>query len=349
MKKRVLGALLLGAMQGGAYAQSSGGVTLSGFVDLNIEQLWQSGANGGKVTRMSSGGLNNSRFNLSGFEELGGGNRAFFTYEPMFSANNGTQSAQARQSFVGLKGPWGEVSLGRQFTPSYWIAGYADPSWAADFSMVNNMEFFYASYRVDNAISYNTPRWNGLMARFMATTGVGDTTRAGRFLSAAVEYRNGGIFLGAVSELQYTRDIYSPSQIHSSRDNYFAATYKFGSVEPTLIYHTYNGYYAYPPYVAFNVRGWDVQAGVRYALTDRHRFYASFVHRQDDDNKALSNANGFVIGYMYGMSKRTTLYATYAHVQHSNDTTVHYPVTFQVTPNGNQNPSGVQLGIRHAF
>ncbi|MBN9115864.1 MAG: porin, partial [Pandoraea sp.] len=98
MKKRVLCALLLGALQGGAYAQSTGGVTLSGFVDLNVEQLWGSGANGGKVTRVSSGGLNNSRFNLSGFEDLGGGNRAFFTYEPMFSAANGTQLAQARQS-----------------------------------------------------------------------------------------------------------------------------------------------------------------------------------------------------------------------------------------------------------
>jgi len=28
---------------------------------------------------------------------------------------------------------------------------------------------------------------------------------------------------------------------------------------------------------------------------------------------------------------------------------VPYPVTFQVYPNGGQNPSGFQLGIRHAF
>lgn len=347
MKKKALMPAVVLLACAGAHAQSN--VTLSGFVDLNVEQLISSGSNGGRATRLSSGGLNNSRFNLSGYEDLGGGNRAFFTYEPMFSANNGEQSVQARQSFVGIKGPWGDLAMGRQFTPSYWIAGYADPSWAADFSMTNNMEFFYATYRVDNAIRYNTPRVAGFMGRFMWSTGTGDGTRAGRFLSTGIEYRHGPLFVGAVSELQYTRDIYDASQIHSSRDNYFAATYRFGGIEPTFIYHTYNGYYAYPPYVAFASRGWDVQLGARVALNARNHFFVSYVHRQDDNNTAISSGNGFVLGYLYNLSKRTTLYATAAHIQRSHDTPITYPVTFQVTPLPTQSPTGFQLGMRHAF
>ncbi|WP_306456864.1 porin [Paraburkholderia bryophila] len=72
MKKKTLvsGAMMLACA--GAHAQSS--VWLSGYVDLNIEHLISSGS-GGNVTRMSSGGLNNSRFNLSGVEDLGGGNK----------------------------------------------------------------------------------------------------------------------------------------------------------------------------------------------------------------------------------------------------------------------------------
>jgi predicted porin len=63
MKRKALvsGAVMLACA--GAHAQSS--VWLSGYVDLNIEHLISSGS-GGNMTRMSSGGLNNSRFNLSG-------------------------------------------------------------------------------------------------------------------------------------------------------------------------------------------------------------------------------------------------------------------------------------------
>jgi predicted porin len=183
----------------------------------------------------------------------------------------------------------------------------------------------------------------------MATTGVGDATRAGRFLSTSVDYRQGPVFIGAVSELQYTRDIFKSSQIHSSRDNYFSAVYRFGGFEPTVIYHTYNGYYAYPPYVAFNSQGWDAQIGARWNIDGRNRLYLSVVHRHDDNNTSISSATGGVIGYIYGLSKRTDLYATFAHVKHQHDVPVPYPVTFQVYPNGGQDPSGFQLGIRHAF
>ncbi|GAB3627098.1 porin [Pandoraea terrae] len=338
------GAMLLACA--GANAQSS--VSLSGFIDLNIEHLVSSGA-GGPVTRISSGGLNNSRFNLSGVEDLGGGNKAVFTIEPTFSANNGAQAAQFRQSFVGIKSNWGDVTLGRQFTPSYWIAGYADPSWAADFSLVNNMEFFYASYREDNSIQYKTPTFYGFTGRVMYSTGLGDTTKAGRFISTGFDYRNGPIYFGAVSELQYTRDIFNASQLHSSRDNYFSAAYKFGGFEPTLIYHTYNGYYAYPPYVAFSSQGWDAQIGARWNIDGRNRLFASVVHRHDSNNTKITSATGWLLGYLHGLSKRTDLYATYAHVQNQNVVPVAYPVTFQVNPASGQNPSGFQLGIRHAF
>jgi predicted porin len=346
MKRKLLvpGALLFACA--GAHADST--VTLSGFVDLNIEHLISSGP--ASVTRMTSGGLNNSRFNLSGVEDLGGGNKAVFTVEPMFSADTGVQSPQFRQSFVGLKSAnLGEVTLGRQFTPSYWIAGYADPSWAAAFSMVNNMEFFYASYRVDNAIQYKTPTLYGFTGRVMYAFGAEDSTRAGRFLSVGVDYRNGPLFLGAVTEQQYTRNIFQPKQIPSSRDNYFSAAYRFGGFEPTAIFHTYNGYYAYPPYVAFSSSGWDVQLGARWNIDGRNRLYASVVHRHDDNNKSITSATGFVVGYLYGMSKRTDLYATYAHIQNQNKVPIAYPVTWSSNPSPGQNPSGFQLGIRHAF
>lgn len=330
-----------------APAQAQTRVWLSGYVDMSIKHLRSSGP--GSTTRMSSGGLNNSRFNLSGVEELGDGNKAIFTIEPTFSANNGQQAAQFRQSFVGLKGAWGELTLGRQFTPSYWIAGYADPTWAAEFSMVNNMQFFYAPYRTDGAVQYKTPAFHGLSGRFMMSNGEGDSSKAGRFISTALEYREGPLFLGLASEQQHTKDIFGPTRVHSSRDNYLSAVYRIGAVEPTFIFHSYNGYYAYPPYIAFNARGWDVQLGARWKIDGRNRLYASVVRRHDDENKRLSSATGFVVGFIHGLSKRTDLYASVARVQHDRAAPVPYPVTFQNYPNAGQNPTGYQIGIRHAF
>ena len=343
-KKVLLAGLTLFACVG-AHAQSS--VWLSGWVDLNLEHLTSSG--NGQITRMSSGGLNNSRFNLSGVEDLGGGNKAIFTIEPQFSANTGVQSAAFRQSFVGLKGNWGEVTMGRIQTPSYLIAGYADPTYSADMSLVSNMEFFYAAYVVNNAIKYNTPKFLGFTGHFMYGTGLGDGTMSGRFISTGADYRNGPLFVGAVSELQYTPNVFHSSQVENARDNYFSAVYRYGGFEPTAIFHTYNGYYAYPPYVGFTSKGWDYQLGARWNIDGHNRVYFSYVHRHDDLNTTLGSANGEVLGYIYGLSKRTDLYAAVAHIKNSNNASLPYPVTFQETPNAGQSPSGVQLGIRHAF
>ncbi|GAB2485912.1 porin [Comamonas humi] len=343
--KRIAAAALLLA-GGAAFAQSK--VTLSGFVDLNLEYLKNSGADG-SLKRISSGGLNNSRINFSGVEDLGGTNKAYFTIEPMFSADTGAMSPQFRQSFVGVRGDWGDVTLGRQFTPSYWVAGYADPNWASAYSVVNNMQFFYASYRVDNAIQYKTPSFGGLTGRVMYSFGKEDQTKNGRFLSTALEYRSGPLFVGFASERTYTQDVFNKASMHDSRDNYLSAVYRIGGFEPTLVFHTYDGYYAYPPYVGFTSKGWDVQLGARWNIDGTSRVHASFVHRKDDNNRDIGSANGLTLGYTYGMSKRTDLYVLASHIKNKKDVQVAYPVTWSASPSAGQSPSGIAFGIRHAF
>ena len=344
-KNKVLAAVLL-LVGSTAFAQSK--VTLSGFVDLNLEVLKNSGTEGTRK-RISSGGLNNSRFNISGIEDLGGANRAYFTIEPMFGADTGEMSAQFRQSFVGLRGDWGDVTMGRQFTPSFWVAGYADPNWASSYSMVNAMQFFYASYRVDNALQYKTANFGGLQGRFMYAFGKEDTTKAGRFMSAAVEYRNGPLFVGFASEKAYQTDVFNKAQMRDSQDNYLSAAYRMGSFEPTFIFHTYDGYYAYPPYVGFTSKGWDAQLGVRWNIVGRTRAHASFVHRKDDNNVDIGTANGLTLGITHGLSARTDVYVLASHVKNKKSVSIPYPVSWSANPQAGQSPTGIAFGIRHAF
>jgi len=344
---KIKGAVVIGMYAGmllaGRQVAAADGPMVSGWIDLNMERI---SSPKGSTERISSGGLNSSRLVFSDSEDLGDGWKAFFTHEMQFDASTGA-GPTPRQSFVGMSGPYGTLSLGRQNTPSYWVAGYADPSWSADYSMVSNMEFFYAPYRESNSINYNTPRIAGVQGRFMYSAGAEDGTKNGRYISTGFDYRNGPLFAGFVSDLTNTKSIVPGSNaIPTSRDNYFALTYKIGSIEPTFIYHTYNGYYAYPPYVAFQSKGWDMQIGARYNLDARNSFFGSYVRRKDANNTSLSDANGAVLGYGYHFSKRTDLYLNYARIIAKNNTSIQYPVTFSSNP---APTSGVQLGIRHGF
>jgi predicted porin len=339
-KKTMTALFLLGAgVASEVVAQES--VKVSGYIDANLEYL---SSPKDSATRVSSGGLNSSRLVFSGTEDLGGGNKAFFEHQIQVAVDTGVGSP--RESYVGVRGNWGSLSGGRQATPSYWIVGYADPSWSSDYSRVSNNVYFYAPYRESNSILYVTPTMAGFKGRFMATAGKEDGTKNGRVVSLGGEYRNGGLYLGLVSDQKYTQNIFSKvAKMETARDTYLSAAYKIGSVEPTFIYHTYDGYYAYPPYVDFKSKGWDVQLGARWAIDSTNSTYISYVHRVDDSKVDIGDADSVLLGYNYSLSKRTTLYATYSKVNAKNTVSVDYPVTFS----SQTATQGMQFGIRHAF
>ncbi|MES2890309.1 MAG: porin, partial [Pseudomonadota bacterium] len=81
--KKTLIALAVLASSGAAMAQST--FTLYGIADVNVERL--DGAS--SVNRISSGGLNGSRWGLRGSEDLGGGLKAVFTLESGFGIDEG--------------------------------------------------------------------------------------------------------------------------------------------------------------------------------------------------------------------------------------------------------------------
>lgn len=123
MKTRTLVASLLAAAAASAQAQS---VTLHGTVDGAIEYLNHVGPAGQSLRRMPSiTGSTPSRWGLRGSEDLGDGLKAVFALERGFFLNSGGGFAQGgrpfgREAFVGLSGPWGLFSLGRQYTMLSW-------------------------------------------------------------------------------------------------------------------------------------------------------------------------------------------------------------------------------------
>ncbi len=107
-----------------SFAQST--VTLFGGADLNVRSV-TSGTN--KFQGMAQDGIYSSRFGVNGTEDLGGGLKAGFHFEGGMAPDVGTSGKFdfQRKSTIGLSGGFGEVRLGRDYTPVFTIAGIADP------------------------------------------------------------------------------------------------------------------------------------------------------------------------------------------------------------------------------
>lgn len=132
MKQKILGAGLALVAAGSACAQSS--VTIYGVVD--VAASYTRGEGSGHRLRLVSGASQQSRLGFRGTEDLGGGMYAGFELEAGLNADTGAgqpsnTNNQAsgtgaggslsfnRKSVAVLGGPWGEVRVGRDYTPSF--------------------------------------------------------------------------------------------------------------------------------------------------------------------------------------------------------------------------------------
>jgi predicted porin len=344
--KRGATALLAAAAALGA-APSLAQVTLSGFVDVNIDIA----KSGGATTRsMGSGGLNTSRLQFKSVEDLGGGLKATAVHEFTFRADNG-QPGSPRHTYVALASKdWGEISAGRRDLPSAEMYGYIDPTFSGDYSPISNTLLYYAPWRESNGLFYTSPRLANMQARLGTTFGREDGSKDAKATSIGLDYWGKDLYVMAATDQQYRRDLNNATQIRRSRDHYLGAVYSMGALDLTFLYHRYSGYYAYPPYADFSSKGSDVQVGMRYEFNAHQRIFASVVRKNDQRDAALSDATSWVVGYLHGLSKRTDIYTIVGAVKHARDSDMRFPVSFNhATPASNENPRGVQIGIRHKF
>ena len=173
---------LLGACACGtcisAYAQS--GVTLYGVLDSSVAYTSNVNAAGDSQVKMPTlTGSLPSRFGFKGVEDLGGGLQAIFALESGFGVDTGIAGQGGRlfgrQAWVGLKGRYGSVMLGRQMNMSFWATQKSDIMGPALFS-ISSLDLYLPNARSDNAIGY--------LGTFSDVT-VGATYSLGRDGSAA--------------------------------------------------------------------------------------------------------------------------------------------------------------------
>jgi predicted porin len=358
MKHKVLAAAAfaaVGIQAVPALAQSS--VTIYGLIDTGI--VVESGGAAGHVTKLTSGISGGSRIGFKGTEDLGGGMSALFLLETGFQNDTGALGQGGllfgRQSYVGLGGGLGTVTVGRQYTPQYLVLSAVDPfgtGYAGDAANLMPNTGNGAS-RMDNTVKYASPNFGGVTGEL--AYGFGETagsTKAASQIGAAVGYANGPLnvrlgFHGRNNDTGIT-------QTSSGRSTLLGATYNFGAVKLHAAYGINKGVNSSPlrntvnPYgtsaIVASTDSADMLVGVTVPFGAQHTFLASYIHK-DDKTKLNQDADQFALGYRYALSKRTDLYAMYAHIKNKNGA----PYTVGSSIEVGSGNSAWNMGIRHMF
>ncbi|MPV55952.1 porin [Burkholderia sp. HI2761] len=209
--KKALSAILLAVLPGLAQAQSS--VTLFGTLGGGIR--WVNGVKGGGQAGFDDNSVAGNLYGLKGREDLGGGIKAIFALAGQFSIGTGTlQPAAAlfgQTAYVGVSGPFGRVTLGRQFNASGDLGVLLDPAgglgpFATEPGVLFLGNYFTVDPRFNNTIKYLGEAGGLRFSASYSPGGVAGNQRAGTNFSAAGLYQYQGATVGVSYGKTYSPD-----------------------------------------------------------------------------------------------------------------------------------------------
>jgi predicted porin len=304
---------------------------------------------------LTNSGFNSSRLGFRGVEDLGGGLNASFHLEAGVNnddgslagtnVNNQALAADApgvragsqgltfnRRSTVSLGGGFGEVRLGRDYTPQFWNHTVYDAfgtngvgtSVLASSLNKGGPTFVRASNSIGYFLPGNLGGFNGQLQYSMgenASTG----TKDGNGYGLRFGYGAGPI----AANVAYSRTTYAAGNITTTN---VGASYDFGVAKIMGLYdQDKNG----------TVTGKGFNVGVTAPL-GAGEIRAAFSTYKVVDVKA----NKIAVGYIHNLSKRTAAYATLARVSNSGGAT---QALNGASTSANGSSTGYDFGIRHSF
>lgn len=308
------------------FAQSS--VTLYGIVDAGI--VVDSGGSKGRLVKLDSGVGNASRLGFKGSEDLGGGWRGIFTLEMGMNLNNGSLGQGGlefgRQAFVGLTSPYGTLTAGRQYTPQFITMAKADPFVTAYAGNATNLLSSTPGARANNGVKYVSPTVSGVTGElFYAFGNVAGDFQAMSQYGAALYYGNDKLNIRA-GYSNRSNDGVKPVADGRAQNLLFSVNYDFDIAKLWLAYGIDNGpnsaplsgtpnaFGGVPPTASSNSRDYLIGVSVPHGP---HTFLASVIGKKDETTLNQS-AIQVAVGYVYALSKRTTVYVAFAHMFNKN-------------------------------
>ncbi len=357
MKKSLLALAALTAFAGVASAQSS--VTLFGIIDAGARNV-KNGS--GSLKTLSTDGAGSSRLGLRGVEDIGGGLRAGFWLEGSVNvdvgggaktaatANGSTANGQdwQRRSTVSLMGGFGEIRLGRDYTPDFWNHTIFDPFGTNGVGASTNLFNATASggattiVRANNSIGYFLPGGlGGLYGQVMMAAGEGAT--GNKHIGFRFGYAAGPMNVAlAYGKTDVTA---GPPSVDWKRLN-IGASYNLGFM--TLMGQYINADVSGGAANGTETTNYLIGANVPMGSGV---FKFSYVKSDGDGPTAAlkaRDATQFALGYQYSLSKRTLVYGHYSKI--SNKSGAAYTASSGgPAQSAGKGSTGYEFGINHSF
>lgn len=354
MKQITLAGALIAALAVSAPVLAQSNVTLYGIIDNGIENLTNTAPGSGAVTRISSGGMNNSRFGLRGAEELGDGLKAVWQLEGGLLTDTGMSDGGLfrRQANVGLDGRFGRLVIGRSFTTTYDFLVPFDPmayapyySWASSGSASNSSSYSMTT-SADNLLKYALEAGQ---FKFGATYALGEQTSGaadGAKYQAGVSYASGSLALVGTLERANGLNVAATARHDKVSVLHAGAMYSSGAFKWQLVGRSYRS-------EPNNSKLSDVRARLYWAgLTWQSMpalLLTGAVYYQDIRNVAV-NADADPVMYVararQALSKRTDIYLTGAYAKAKHGKTVSMS---RNEAGAADTQRGIMAGIQHRF
>ena len=349
MKKTLIAMGVLGAFSSLAFAASN--VTLYGVIEEGV--MVSKAKHKDTTVQMKSGFDQGPRWGIKGVEDLGNGYNVGFILEQGFSADTGAEGTAGkafnRESFMYVNGGFGKLGVGRTGALSSgaqsnqiltgWAlgTGYMMSAW-------NSMTT--GTLRMDNAVAYNTPSFDGFSLHAMYSNGIVEDTAKwsenNHYYGIGAKYQANAIrsslIFEAIDNKGAAADVYPASSANKRvfLINY-GLEYNLGSWTPMFAYQWFNQdegkkTHQFGLSAKVGVAGGDVLVGGRYL----------FGH-DESVTTGTDKVRAWNVGaaYVYPLSKRTAIkaYAGYADSSKA----------WADKPDTSYNGYAVILGLRHSF
>jgi predicted porin len=361
-------ACALAGLGSAAQAQAQDSLQIYGRLNVSIEHVESSAADNGEPLSRTREVNNRSVLGFRGSENLGNDLQAIFQIEGTISPDTGAGAIAARDTRVGLAGPFGTVFLGH-WTTSYnnatssldpfypTTAGYmsimANGS-AADDDNVSNTSSF--DRRQSNTINWWSPDWHGLSVRVTHAMNEEHPANGAEpsLTSAAAIYDKGPWY--AVLAHERHHEYQGPGL--DDRGSKAALAYQFGptpygqtrvaAIVERLTYETATGELARNAYyvsLTHQLGPHGIKFGIAHANNGSGPSTARIGFMRSGPDTGATHAT---LGYDYSLSRRTSLYVYYTHLENERNGVYDFAINgLGASPGATQ--KGAALGVRHNF
>ncbi|QIL79265.1 porin [Diaphorobacter sp. HDW4A] len=339
---------------GTAVAQSS--LTVFGVMDAAVRRTNTDGV--GHVLSMASGSYTSSRYGFRGREDLGNGLNASFWLESFLSTDTGLASPDGFQRRATLSlshAEWGELRMGRDFTPTHANWSRFDPF---NYVGIGSVQLFSLSatgttpvtaafgsnsnsiQRSSNGVQYLLPRnsW-GVEGGFTKAFGESKVSASDQHDSIGGRL---GINLGPVFVSAASYTTHDDKTISNFKDRALAASWDAGVVKLSAGIRRFD-------YRDARQNNYLLAAIVPWGA---HEAKLSLNRTKMGGSVGTTSVNGdgadqLALGYVYHLSKRTVAYATAATIRDKGNT--RFVVPGAPVGTAGAKSQGFEFGMNHEF